>query len=338
MASDLLVVASAALHPTTAALFLVVIGVTLAVSDPRLRPGVLTSAGVAVAGGGGALLLGAAPFDLTPMDAPWRALVATKDYTFPTAWSPGTWAVNLLGPAILIAVAIIRHRRASARRARARADRRMLVLVGGFLLSLPFIAAGVPLAVQLQTSRAFWLVEIIATLFAIRALAAPSAAGGHGAWRAPVLAAVLVAASAARGLYVGVLETPGRATMALDLPHDDWVTALRWMREHTPPDAFVLADPGHAWKAGMGTAVRIGAARDVLLEDTKDVAMALYSREVAHRVIARIDAALGVGGLDTAGVRALAAREGLTHLVSDRDFALPRLFEAGRVRVYRLGP
>lgn len=334
----LLVLASGALHPTTAALFLVILVVALGVADPRLRRPVVVAAGLGAAGGVAAVLLGAAPVDLTPMDAPWRALVATKDYTFPTRWSLGTWMVNLLAPAVLIATALARHRDGRLERGERGLVAGCLVLLAGFLLSLPFIAVGVPPAVQLQTSRAFWPVEVLATLSLIRLVAEPRSATGRGGWRGPALAAILVTASAARGFYVGFLESPGRATIALDLPHDDWTEALRWVRDHTPRDAFVLADPGHAWKAGMGTAVRIAGARDVLLEDTKDVAMALYSREVAHRVIARIDAAALYSRLDTAGVQALAAREGLTHVVSDRDFALPRLFEAGSIRIYRLGP
>mgnify|MGYP000844863259 CR=1 FL=1 len=121
---------------------------------------------------------------------------------------------------------------------------------------------------------------------------------------------------------------------AIDLPRTDWDAAIAWIRTATPADAFVLADPGHAWK--FGTAVRIGAARDVYLEETKDVSMAMYSRDVAHRVRGRIDAVAGFAGMDTAAVRALALREGLTLLVSERTFDLPVLHAAGAVRVYDL--
>jgi hypothetical protein len=272
------------------------------------------------------------------MDAAWRGLIATKDYTFPTEWSLGTWAVNLLGPAILVSAAVSRHRAGRLEARELGLVTACLVLVTGFLLSLPFIAMGVALAVQLQTSRVFWPVEIVATLFLMQWLVDSDQRAARGAWRGPALAVVLVAASAGRGLYVGFIESPERTTFALDLPRNDWTAALSWVRVHTPADAFVLADPGHAWKPGMGTAVRIGAARDVFLEDTKDVAMALYSREVAHRVIARIQASSDFERLDAAGVHALSVREGLTHLLSDRDLALPRLFESGRIRVYRLAP
>jgi hypothetical protein len=153
-----------------------------------------------------------------------------------------------------------------------------------------------------------------------------------------VIAALLVALSIVRGIYVGTVENPARDTLALSLPRNDWTAALAWMREHSPKHAFVLADPGHAWKPGMGTAVRIGAERDVFLEETKDIAMALYSGAVAHQVTARIGpATLAVDG-DVGALQALAAREGLTHFVSNRELTLPVLFAAGSTRVYALAP
>ena len=88
----------------------------------------------------------------------------------------------------------------------------------------------------------------------------------------------------------------------------------------------------------MGTAVRIGAARDVFLEETKDVAMAMYSRDAAHRVAARIDATQGFDAMSAEALRALAAREGLAVLVTTRTLDLPAAHRAGAVTVYRLAP
>ena len=124
--------------------------------------------------------------------------------------------------------------------------------------------------------------------------------------------------------------------MALGLPADDWTAALRWIRARTPTDAYVLADPGHAWK--MGTAVRIGAERDVFLEETKDVAMAMYSKATADRVRARIGATSGFADMDAAALKTLAGREGLTLLVTERTFDLPVAHRAGAFTVYRLAP
>ncbi len=332
----LILVAGAALHPTTAALFLVLVGVAVAVSDARLRRPALIAAAAAGLAGAAAMAAGILPLDLTPMDPTWRALIATKDYTFPTTWSASTWLTNLAGPLVLTAAAWARHREGRLTAPEAGLVAGCLVLVAGFLASLPFISAGVPIAVQLQTSRAFWPVEVVATLFLVWWLVDRPASASAGGTAARAIAVVLIGVSLARGVYVGFVESPDRPTLAVDLGDSDWDQALRWIRASTPADAFVLADPGHAWKPGMGTAVRIGAARDVFLEETKDVAMAMYSREAAHRVAARIEAAQGIDTMPEAALQALATREGLTHFVTPRPLNLPLLHRAGTVAVYRL--
>ena len=332
----MLTIAAGALHPTTAAMFLAMVVAAIVVAEPRAhRPAAVAAAGAAVAALG-LLASGAGP-DLTPMDAGWRALVATKDYTFPTQWSASTWMVNLAGPAVLGAAAWRRARDGRLTGAERGVVAGGLLLVAGFVASLPLIAVGVPLAVQLQTSRAFWPVECLAALFLVWALIdRPLRRGPNRGARA--LAALLVAVSVARAAYVGVVEHPDRPTFALDLPDDDWVRALTWVRSATPPDAFVVADPGHAWKPGMGTAVRIAAARDTYLEETKDVAMAMYSRDAAHAVAARIGATAGFDTLSVEALRALAPGDGPSLLVTGRALDLPVLHRAGAVTVYRLAP
>jgi hypothetical protein len=145
----------------------------------------------------------------------------------------------------------------------------------------------------------------------------------------------LIVLSVLRGLHVGFLENPRRPAFAAVLPTDEWTSALRWIALNTPHDAYVMADPGHAWK--FGTAVRIGAERDVFLEEIKDVAMAIYSRQTAARTIARIGAASSFAEMDAAGLQRLAAAEGLTLVVTERPLDLPVMHASGAVRVYRLG-
>ncbi|MEZ5421427.1 MAG: hypothetical protein R2708_29375, partial [Vicinamibacterales bacterium] len=287
---------------------------------------------------GAALAGGLTPFDLSPMDDTWRALVATKDYTFPTTWSASTWLTNLAGPGVLAATAWRRHRAGALTAHERGLVVGCLALVAGFALSLPFIAAAVPFAVQLQTSRAFWPVEIVATLFLVWWLVDRPWHRPPGAAGARVVVAVLLAVSLARGAYVAFVESPERPTFAFALPDDDWGRALAWIRDTTPADAAVLADPGHAWKPGMGTSVRIGAARDVYLEETKDVAMAMYSRTAAHRVAARIAAAQALATMSAVDLREFAAREGLTVFVTPRTLDLPVAHRAGTIAVYRLAP
>lgn len=334
----LILAGGAALHPTTAALFFAIVLVAIVVSEPRWRvPAAIVVSAGALAGATG-VALDVTPFDLTAMDPTWRALVATKDYTFPTTWSATTWLVNLAGPAVLLAAALARQRAGALTAHERGLVAGCMLLVAGFLVSFPAIAAGVPLAVQLQTSRAFWPVEAVAILFLVWWLIDRRAPSGHLDGLARGLAVLLVTVSVARGLYVGFIESPGRPTFAIHLPDDDWSRALGWVREHTPSDALVLADPGHAWKPGMGTAVRIGAARDVFLEETKDVAMAMYSRDAAHRVAARIEATQGFDQMSGDGLQALARRAGATVVIVPRVLELPVAFQAGEVRVYVLAP
>ncbi|MEP7117415.1 MAG: hypothetical protein ABI880_07530 [Acidobacteriota bacterium] len=322
-----------AIHPTTAALFVAIVTVAIGVSDVRWRRPLLAGATVTGVLAALTLALGATPFDLTPMDAEWRALVATKDYTFPTAWSPGTWATNLAAPFVLVAVAWARRRDGRLTLREQGLIAGCLALVAGFLASLPFISAGVPLAVQLQTSRVFWPVEAVAVLYLVWWAVDRPARQGSVVWPR-ALAAVVVAVAVARGIYVGLVESPDRPTFAFDLPADDWAAALTWVRTSTPSNTYVLADPSHAWE--MGTAVRIGAARDVYLEETKDVAMAMYSRPAAHRVAARITATQGFSAMSPDALRALVAGDGPAVLVSERPLALPVLFQTGVIRVYAL--
>ena len=327
-----LAMGSAILHPTTATLFVGIIAVGIVVSEPRRRVPVLAAGVFAVVALGAGVAAGV--FDVATMDDGWLALLETKDYVFPTQWSFDTWALNLLGPLILIATSVARRRAGLASPRELGLLAGCLALVAGFAASLPFIASGVALAVQLQTSRVFWPVEIVATLFLVWWLVDRPARAHAGAWLPRAVAALLVAATVARSAYVGFVESPNRATIAFGLPSDDWTTALRWIRANTPAGAHVLADPGHAWK--YGTAVRIGAERDVFLEETKDVAMALYSKATADRVRARIAATSGFAGMDASAVRALAAQEGLTVLVTDRSLDLPVAYRAGAFAIYRL--
>ncbi len=336
----IVLVAAMAVHPTTAALFLAIVVVALIAADPRLhRPAAATAVAACVLG---ALWLGLGPgLDLAPMDGTWRALVATKDYTFPTSWSVTTWLVNLTSPLVLVAAAWAR-----AREGRLTSPERGLVagaamLLAGFLLTLPSVGAGVPFLVQLQTSRVFWPIEALAILFLVwwivdRSLTTPVHTVAGTVARA--VAVLLVVAGVVRGVYVGFIESPQRATFAFTLPDDPWTRALAWVRDSTAADTFVVADPGHAWKPGMGTAVRIGAARDVYLEETKDVAIAMYSRDAAHEVAARISAAQGFDTLTVEALRRLVPAGAAAVLVTTRGLDLPVRHRADGVTVYALTP
>jgi hypothetical protein len=97
----------------------------------------------------------------------------------------------------------------------------------------------------------------------------------------------------------------------------------------------VLADPGHAWK--YGSSVRVSGERDLYLEEVKDAALALYSREIAMRVLERIQDAQDFGAITPERARALTTKYDLNYLVLDHDIALPMVYRNGQFRVYLLG-
>jgi len=150
-------------------------------------------------------------------------------------------------------------------------------------------------------------------------------------WRQAV-AAVLIVVAAGRGVWIAFVEHGDRPLVAARLPDDDWTRVIRWAEQQSAR-AHLIADPGHAWR--FGTPLR-HAGRDVFLEDVKDTAMAIYSRESAARVIERREVIGDFAALDAAGARALAVRFGLDYLVIDRDLDLPLAHQEGRFRVYAL--
>jgi hypothetical protein len=82
--------------------------------------------------------------------------------------------------------------------------------------------------------------------------------------------------------------------------------------------------------------VRAAARRDVFLEEVKDAAIAIYSRDVAMRVAERTRALDDFTRLDAARATSLAANYDLDYLISDRPIDLPVVFRAGALAVYRL--
>ena len=132
-----------------------------------------------------------------------------------------------------------------------------------------------------------------------------------------------------------LFEHRGAPLVSVHLPGDNWTDAMNWIRR-TPPSSHVLADPGHAWK--YGTSVRVAGERDVYLEEVKDVALALYSREVAMRVLGRIQDVAGFDSIAPDRALALAKQYDLHYLVIDHDMNLPLTYRNAQFRVYALSP
>jgi hypothetical protein len=320
-----LVAVAAVVHVTTAMWFGVVIGIALALTGARWRRLAIAGAAAAAAVAIWALAAGPLRASLAAMDDVWLSAVAGKDSLFATEWPAWAWAANLA----LLPVLWWAHRRRQAHGIGQPHDRALVWgatgLVALFLVTLPAVAARLALPVQLQLPRVFWLVDLLATIYVIGAVTRRRTA--------VILASALVAASVARGVYVMTVEYPERDLFALHLADSPWEEAMGWLHRQRA-DVHVLADPGHAWR--YGTSVRVSAARDVFLEDVKDSAVAIYSRDVALRYLERSEAVAGFAELSAGDAQRLAARYGLDFLVTEADLPLPVAYRNTQFRIYEL--
>jgi hypothetical protein len=344
-----LVAAAFVMHPTTALWFGVWVATALAVSERSCRLPVIGFSAAAAVVCVWMIAFGPLRGHLTTMDPRWASVLAGKDYVFPFDWTFAFWAVNFGYVAVIIAIYRYRRRRGIALPGEGGLVVGAMALVCVFLVSWPLMRAWVALALQLQTSRVFWMLDLFASFYLAWLLADPSTQMGHpgrpstldvrsgqavtGARK--VLVASVIAVAASRGLYVMLFEHRGTPLVSIHLPSDNWTDAMNWIRR-TPKSSHVLADPGHAWK--YGTSVRVAGERDVYLEDVKDTALALYSRDVAMRVLGRIQDAGGFNTITPDRALALASQYDLNYLVIDHDMNLPLAYRNPGFRVYLLLP
>jgi hypothetical protein len=143
----------------------------------------------------------------------------------------------------------------------------------------------------------------------------------------------MLAIATSRGAYVMVVERPERSLFELNLPQSAWEDAMRWIAA-APARSHVLADPGHAWK--YGTSVRVSAGRDVLLEEVKDSALAIYSRAEAVRFVERRAALGDFGALTAEKATDLSRKYELDYLVTEADLPLPLVHRNQQFRIYAL--
>ncbi len=202
-----------------------------------------------------------------------------------------------------------------------------------FLASVPLIDARIALAVQLQTSRVLWQLELLATAYVVWAIAEAPWSRVPPARRGMAAAALLTALAAARGYYILRVEHDNRL-VAVHLPASDWQRMGAWIASNTAPQAHVLADPEHVWAAGGS--LRVIARRDVLLEGVKDAAIAIYSRDSARQVTDRRRAIGDFNALTEARAEALAGTYALDYLLTEHSLQLPLVHTEGRLKLYRL--
>jgi hypothetical protein len=267
------------------------------------------------------------------MDQPWLDVLADKDYLFPTGWPLYAWVANLAYAPLVWLI----YARRSAAGATVPQERALLAGVGAllvvFLISVPFTALHVALAVQMQVTRVFWVMDFLATAYLAWWLSSAVEWQRLLGARVPRVAAVAVfaAASLARSHYVMV----DRSFLQIDLPNTPWVKAMQWLRSQ-PPGWTILADPGHAWKYGIS--VRVAAERDTVLESIKDSALGMYDRDVAMRVAERSAALRHFGEMTAAEMRALDPKYHIDAVIVERPRALdlPVLYRNADFTIYDL--
>ena len=338
-----LLLAGAALHPTTALWFFVWLAVAAWFARPAWRPALLACAAAGLVAVGVAVTSGKFSAHLVRMDADWLAAIGEKDL-YPFEWPFDAWLTNL------VAVPVIFYGWRARRRGGVLAPGETALTVGAlglfvlFLCWLPFNEARVALAVQLQLSRVFWMLDIFATIYLVWWLAEgwpvaqasrPAQDGRAEALRylPRIVACLLVLLSLGRGVYTAFVQFPDRKIFAIDVQHEDWRNAMTFARTTDSASGW-LADPIHAAK--YGASVRATGNRDVLLEALKDPAIAMYDRPTAMRLADRQRALEALQWDTPDGARGLARRFGLDYLVIDRELSLPLVHQSGSLYVYRL--
>jgi len=317
-------------HPTTALWFIIWLAVATVVSDRRL---VVPAAATLVLGGLTAvwvLTRGPLAGRLGTMDAEWLATLSSKTYLFPLDWRWSVWLINLLSPALIVAFYLRRRAEGRLVPRETGVAAGSLALLVVFLASLPFNAAHVQLAIQLQPARVFWMMDFLATVYLVWALVESGRASRR---RAVIVAAMIGLMSIGRGLYIAFVEFPTRPMFAIGLPDGDWGRVMAWARQSAVSSHW-LAHPGHAFL--YGTSLRVAGQRDVFVEVSKDQAIGMYDRPTAMRTRDRLAEIGDFHALTAARVRALAAAYELDYLVTTERLDLPVAFVSGALTVYAL--
>jgi hypothetical protein len=328
-----LVVIAGLLHPTTALWFALCLGAALLAREHRTaspRAAIVVALSIiAAATIAWAVTTGPLQGRLVRMDPEWLETLAAKDYLFPLEWPAVTWLLNLAYLPLIVMVYRWRERLGIAGRSESGLVVGCVLLLIVFLATLPFNAARVALAIQLQPARVFWLLDFIAVTYAVWAMVE----GGASVVRARTAMAILILVSVIRGGYVMFGEFPDRRIVQATLTDDDWGRAMAWART-TDVRSGWLAHPSHAAK--YGSSVRVAGTRDVFVEAIKDQAVGMYDRDVALRTRDRVRTLGDFDALTAGRALALAREFDLDYLVTERSLDLPEAFHSGPIRVYRL--
>jgi hypothetical protein len=328
-----LILVAGTLHPTTAMWFALLLCAAWLVRE-RHRPHVRIAALAVFVGASAAGVWGATagPLQgrLMRMDLEWLATLASKEYLFPLTWPAITWLVNLAYLPLIVFLHRRRTRAGIALPAETGLVAGCVLLLMVFLVSLPFNSARVALAIQLQPARIFWLLDFIAVIYVVWAIAEGTTASPT---RARAVMAIVIVLAIARGAYVMFVEFPDRRIVQATMTDNDWGRAMAWARG-TDVRSGWLAHPGHAAK--YGSSVRVAAMRDVFVEAIKDEAVGMYDRAVAMRTRDRVKTVGDFDAMTAKRALALAREYDLDYLITEQPLDLSEAFRSGPIRIYRL--
>ena len=322
--------AAGSLHPTTTLWLAIWLGVATFVARPEWRKWLGAAIVAVVAVAIWTLTLGPLAGRLALMDAEWLAALGDKDYLFPLRWPASVWLTNA---GYVMAIVWIYSRRAAAgvtTAAEAGLAVGCLALAAVFAVAVPLNAARVALAIQLQPARVFWMLDLLAIIYLVWAIA--EGRRTPDSRRASLAAAALAVLSLARGVYVMHVEFPERSLFGRE-PGGDWGRVAAWVRS-TPNDSSWLADPLHA--ALYGTSLRMAAAHDVFVEGTKDAAIGMYDRGIALRTRERLRRVALFTQMSGDQLRDVGRDYQLDYLISEAEMPMPLVYQSGLIRVYRL--
>ena len=113
------------------------------------------------------------------MDDEWLSVLASKTYLFPTRWPVSGWIPAILTPLTAAVLYRARWRAGLATPAERGVAVGAAVLFAVFLGSIPFVAARLALAVQLQVPRTLWMVDLLAVAYIVLVLRRRRAVGRH---------------------------------------------------------------------------------------------------------------------------------------------------------------
>jgi len=328
-----LVVIAGAVHPTTALWFAIWVGIASLVAEPRLRMPLAALVAVGALAAGWALTFGPFAGRFVTMDEEWLATLTDKGYLFPLAWPLSAWLVNLAYIPLIVGLYAYRRKCGVLAPREQALVAGCLTLVVIFLSTLPFNAARLAFAIQLQPARIFWMLDLLAVIYVVWMAAEGGSRVVATSRRATIAALAIITLSTMRGVYIKTVEFPGRRIAQIGLQDNDWGRVMAWARA-SPITSGWLADPEHAVR--YGTSLRVAGERDVCVEAIKDRAIGMYDRGMAMRTRDRVAAVGDFHMLTPERARALAQQYDLHYLVSEQELSLPIAFRSGDLRVYAL--